>query len=133
YVRADHFLPTLLWEKDGEQPELPVVLNGNFLEDKLPLKKDFDLVIGNPAWESRGSKQIALRFVKNSRDYLRDGGVGCLLLPSTILVNLHGSLDGDWFRSVLSRRWCSLRISGSCCLRPRIRVSFSVTASKHPR
>jgi hypothetical protein len=100
YVRADHFLPPLLWEKDGEQPEMPVVLSGDFLEDKLPLKKDFDLVIGNPPWESRGDKQIALRFVKNSRDYLRDGGVGCLLLPSTILVNLHGSLDGDWFRSV---------------------------------
>ncbi len=108
YVRADHFLPPLLWEKDGEQPELPVVLSGNFLEDKLPLKKDFDLAIGNPPWESRGDKQIALRFVKNSRDYLRDGGVGCLLLPSTILVNLHGSLDGDWFRSVTVEKMVQL-------------------------
>ena len=108
YVRADHFLPPLLWEKDGEQPELPVVLSGDFLEDKLPLKKDFDLVIGNPPWESRGDKQIALRFVKNSRDYLRDGGVGCLLLPSTILVNLHGSLDGDWFRSVTVEKMVQL-------------------------
>ena len=108
HVRAEHFLPPLLWEKDGEQPELPVVLSGNFLEDKLPLKKDFDLVIGNPPWESRGDKQIALRFVKNSRDCLRDGGVGCLLLPSTILVNLHGSLDGDWFRSVTVEKMVQL-------------------------
>jgi hypothetical protein len=108
YVRADHFLPPLLWEKDGEQPELPVVLNGNFLEDKLPLKKDFDLIIGNPPWESRGDKQIALHFIKSSRDYLRDGGVGCLLLPSTILVNLHGSLDGDWFHSVTVEKMVQL-------------------------
>jgi hypothetical protein len=41
HVRAEHFLPPLLWEKDGEQPEMPVVLSGNFLEDKLPLKKRF--------------------------------------------------------------------------------------------
>jgi len=108
YVRADHFLPPLLWEKDGDQPELPVVLSGNFLEDKLPLKKDFDLIIGNPPWESRGDKQIALRFVKSSRDYLCDGGVACLLLPSTILVNLHGSLDGDWFRSVTVEKMVQL-------------------------
>ena len=108
YVRAEHFLPPLMWEKDGEQPELPVVLSGNFLEDKLPLKKDFDLIIGNPPWESRGDKQIALRFVKSSRDYLRDGGVGCLLLPSTILVNLHGSLDGDWFRRVTVEKMVQL-------------------------
>ncbi len=108
YVRAEHFLPPLLWEKDGEQPELPVVLSGDFLENKLPLKKDFDLIIGNPPWESRGDKQIALRFVKNSRDYLRDGGICCLLLPSTILVNLHGSLDGDWFRSVTVEKMVQL-------------------------
>jgi hypothetical protein len=108
HIRADHFLPLLLWEKDGEPPETPVVLNGDFLEDKLPLKKDFDLVIGNPPWESRGDKQIALHFVKSSRNYLRDGGVGCLLLPSTILVNLHGSLDGDWFRSVTVEKMVQL-------------------------
>jgi hypothetical protein len=108
YVRADHFLPPLLWEKDGEQPELPVVVSGDFLEDKLPLPKDFDLVIGNPPWESRGGKQIALPFVKNSHDFLRDGGIGCLLLPSTILVNLHGSLDGDWFRSVTVEKMVQL-------------------------
>ena len=100
HIRADHFLPLLLWEKDGEPPETPVVLNGDFLKDKLPLKNDFNLVIGNPPWESRGDKQIALHFVKRSPEFLCNDGIGCLLLPSTILVNLHGTLDGDWFRSV---------------------------------
>ena len=108
HIRADHFLPLLLWEKDGEPPETPVVINGDFLKDKLPLKNNFNLVIGNPPWESRGDKQVALHFVKCSRNYLRDGGVGCLLLPSTILVNLHGSLDGDWFRSVTVEKMVQL-------------------------
>src|ERR1019366_3236508 len=64
------------------------------------LEKHFDLVIGNPPWESRGDKQIALQFVTCSANFLRDGGIGCLLLPSTILVNRYGTLDGDWFRTV---------------------------------
>jgi hypothetical protein len=64
------------------------------------LGNNFDLVVGNPPWESRGKKQIALDFAKHTPDFLRAGGIGCLLLPSTILVNRHGTLDGDWFRNM---------------------------------
>ena len=77
-----------------------MVLEGDFLNDELPLENDFELIIGNPPWESRGNEQIALRFALRSGDFLRNGGVGCLLLPSAILVNRHGTLDGDWFRKV---------------------------------
>jgi hypothetical protein len=108
HIRADHFLPLLLWEKNGEPPETPVVLNGDFLKDKLPLKNNFNLVIGNPPWESRGDKQIALHFVKRSPDFLCNDGIGCLLLPSTILVNRHGTLDGDWFRTVAVEKMVQL-------------------------
>jgi hypothetical protein len=57
-------------------------------------------VIGNPPWESRGREQIALHFALRSVDFICSGGIGCLLLPSAILVNRHGTLDGDWFRKV---------------------------------
>ena len=93
------FLPPLLWSS-AEPIDTPVVLQGDFVKDQLPLEKDFDLVIGNPPWESRGREQIALHFVTRSPDFLRDGAVGCLLLPSAILVNRNGALGGDWFRKV---------------------------------
>src|SRR5208282_1668623 len=93
------FLPALVWS-GTDLIDAPVVLHGDFLKDQLPLENDFDLVVGNPPWESRGKEQIALHFAVRSADFLRDGGIGCLLLPSTILVNRNGTLDGDWFRTV---------------------------------
>lgn len=98
-VSQGPFLSPLVWEK-SEPIDTPVVLRGDFLSDRLPLDRDFDLVIGNPPWESRGGEQIALHFVRHSAEFLRRGGVACLLLPSAILVNRHGALDGDWFRKV---------------------------------
>jgi SAM-dependent methyltransferase len=99
-VSRSAFLPPLLWT--AEEPiDTPVVIRGDFLEDdELPLENDFQLVIGNPPWESRGKEQLALHFVIRSPDFLREGGLGCLLLPSAILVNRTGTLDGDWFRGV---------------------------------
>jgi SAM-dependent methyltransferase len=98
-VRQGPFLPPLLWTVD-EPIEIPVIVQGDFLEDSLPLGGDFDLLIGNPPWENRGDKQIALHFAKRSPEFLRSGGIGCLLLPSTITVNRYGTLDGAWFRAV---------------------------------
>lgn len=98
-VSRSAFLPPLLWT--AEEPIAdPVVMRGDFLEDDLPLEDDYHLVIGNPPWESRGKEQRALHFVMRSSDFLREGGVGCLLLPSAILVNRNGNLNGDWFRGV---------------------------------
>jgi hypothetical protein len=98
-VSQGAFLPRLLWSAD-EPIDSPVVFRGDFLKDKLPLDRNLDLIIGNPPWESRGKEQIALHFAVRSQDFLRDGGIGCLLLPSAILVNRNGALDGDWFRRV---------------------------------
>jgi hypothetical protein len=97
------FLPPLLWN-EANPIDSPAVLQGDFLKDKLPLADDFDLVIGNPPWESRGKEQIALHFAVRSANSLRDGGIGCLLLPSAILVNRNGTLDGDWFRKTTVER-----------------------------
>ena len=102
-VRQGPFLPPLLWTA-ATQIETPVIVQGDFLKDSLPLGGEFDFVIGNPPWESRGDKQIALHFAKRSPEFLRDGGIGCLLLPSTITVNRYGTLDGSWFRAVTVER-----------------------------
>jgi SAM-dependent methyltransferase len=102
-VSQGPFLPPLLWSK-AEPIDNPVVLHGDFLNDPLPLTNKFDLVIGNPPWESRGKEQIALHFVLRSADFLRDGGIGCLLLPSAVLVNRNGTLNGAWFRKVTVER-----------------------------
>ena len=102
-VRQGPFLPSLLWTP-RDAIEMPVVIQGDFLEDDLPLDHDFDLIIGNPPWESRGKKQIALRFVDSSSKFIRQNGLGCLLLPSTILVNRHGSLDLGWFKSISAEK-----------------------------
>lgn len=100
-VRADRFLPSLVWDAQSEEkPEKPVIIRGDFLKDELPLEKNQDLIIGNPPWEGRGKTQIALEFARRAPAYLSEGGIGCLLLPSTILVNNHGTLDEDFFRSV---------------------------------
>lgn len=101
-VRYECFLPPLFCDETSVEPDpdIHVIRCGNFLQDELNLKQDFDLLIGNPPWDSRGDKQIALHFAKRSIQFLRDGGIGCFLLPSTILVNRHGTLDGSWFRAV---------------------------------
>jgi len=98
-VNQGPFLPALLWTSD-EPISTPVILQGDFINGDLPLEKDFNLIIGNPPWESRGKEQIALSFVLRSSDFLGQGGVGCMLLPSSILVNRSGILEGDWFRKV---------------------------------
>ncbi len=102
-VRQGPFLPFLVWT-ENDAIETPVVMHGDFLEDGLPLDHDFDLIIGNPPWESRGKKQIALRFVERSPKFMRADGLGCLLLPSTLLVNRHGSLDLEWFKRTAAEK-----------------------------
>ncbi len=100
-VRPDRFLPSLVWQAGAENnPEHPVIILGDFLNDALPLEKNFDLVIGNPPWTGRADKQLALHFTRKVPEILREGGLCCLLLPSTILVNNNGVLDADFFRAV---------------------------------
>ncbi len=102
-VRKGPFLPSLVWT-NHDAIETPVVMQGDFLEVGLPIGNDFDLIIGNPPWESRGKRQIALHFATRSLKFMRADGLGCLLLPSALLVNRHGSLDLEWFRSVSTEK-----------------------------
>jgi len=99
-VRKGPFLPAILWDGNAHDNLTPVISRGDFLKDELPIGSEFDLIVGNPPWESRGQEQIALHFTLLSVKFLKAGGVGCLLLPSPILVNRNGSLDVSWFRQV---------------------------------
>jgi len=68
----DNFLA--LKKDNYASTKTPVIFEGNFFED-LPVGKDFDLVIGNPPWVSRGkvSDTKALEWcLSQSNPYLED-------------------------------------------------------------
>jgi len=68
----DNFLA--LKKDNYANTETPVIFEGNFFED-VPVGKDFDLVIGNPPWVSRGkvSDTKALEWcLSDDNPYLKD-------------------------------------------------------------
>ncbi|MCP4630885.1 MAG: hypothetical protein GY850_46365, partial [bacterium] len=96
-------LPKLL--DYGNAPDRPtadiaVIYCADFLADETLVGQTFDCVIGNPPWEGRGSKQLALKFIQKAPQILRDGGTGCLLLPSKILQNQTDTFQAEWLTQV---------------------------------
>ena len=70
----DNFLA--LKENDYVNKESPVIFEGNFFDDGVPIEKSFDLVIGNPPWVSRGkvSDTKAIKWcLSENNPYLKDG------------------------------------------------------------
>lgn len=113
-------LPTLLLPKDETQlPDDPrSIVCGDFFDPDLRLaRRDFDLVIGNPPWVSRGKatdamflqwqshapkilapqRQMAHGFMWQAPKFLKDGGKACLLLPSAVLLNQTDAFQKAWF------------------------------------
>ncbi len=98
----------------------------NFFDPHLSLnERDFDIVIGNPPWVSRHNqkdqkflkwqkenptvlgpnRQIAHGFMWKVPKYLSDSGIGCLLLPATVLLNDHtNKFQEQWLKSVTVER-----------------------------
>jgi len=83
--------------KDLENFQLPDLLNTNifvsdFLEDdskeKLPYN-DFDFILGNPPWGGKKgvTQDISRDFVFKLSDYLAEGSVCSLILPSKLFYN----------------------------------------------
>ena len=76
---------------ENTQMVIPVVHEGDTLETRAFDKIGFDIIIGNPPWGGeggRGSKEVAIKFMRRADDFMRPGGGGCLLLPSRIFLNI---------------------------------------------
>jgi len=101
--RTGHPLPKLL--DYGNAPGRPaadiaVIYKDDFLTDETLAGQTFDCVIGNPPWEGRGSKQLAQKFMEKAPKILREGGTGCLLLPTKILQNQTDAFQAEWLTKV---------------------------------
>ena len=101
--RTGRPLPKLL--DYGNAPDRPaadiaVIYKADFLADETIAVQKFDCVIGNPPWEGRGSKQLAQRFMQKVPKILREGGTGCLLLPTKILQNQTDAFQAEWLTQV---------------------------------
>ncbi len=106
----DQLEPRAIQELQEQGNVLPNLVGHNilcqdFFDDDLVLPNDFDLVVGNPPW-ARGSnqetlverwckqerlpmaqKQLAYGFIWKAPRHLKDTGLVCFLLPSSILLN----------------------------------------------
>ena len=84
-------LPLLLLRRNGKRPEnnfIPVVCEGDTLGANRFEGEKFDVVIGNPPWGKQEAKQLALRFVDRIDLFMDKEDRACLLLPSTIFLNI---------------------------------------------
>ncbi len=114
-------LPGLLRGVPSDSEQYDSIVHGNFFDPDLSVQGcDFDLIIGNPPWVSRGKqqdefflswlesgnamvlgpdKQIAHGFMWEAPKYLADDGYACLLLPTAVLTNDHtNEFQSAWFR-----------------------------------
>ena len=93
-------LPNLLHRKGSRRPEHAVVVEGDFLEVAPKWQQQFDLIVGNPPWSGRGTKQLAQEFMEKAPGLLRDSGRACLLLPSKVFLNQTDAFQSRWLRQV---------------------------------
>ena len=93
-------LPSLLHLRGKRPPEHPVVQEADFFDVAPKWQGQFDVVVGNPPWAGRCTKQIAQRFMEETPGLLKDAGRASLLLPSKIFLNQTDAFQGKWLRSV---------------------------------
>ncbi|HEX9023128.1 MAG TPA: N-6 DNA methylase, partial [Geobacteraceae bacterium] len=100
-------LPRLLADADTNPgPDyIPVIRRANFLEDNGLTSESIDCVIGNPPWEGRSSKQIAIHILEHAERYIKCNGEGCLLLPSKVFLNSQtNDFQARWLKRVTIER-----------------------------
>ena len=100
-------LPRLLADDVTESGPgyIPVVREADFLKENGLAEKSFDCIIGNPPWQGRGSKQLALHILEQAERYMVDNGEGCLLLPSKIFLNSKtNKFQAQWLGRVTVER-----------------------------
>lgn len=106
-IKTKRKLPRLLAKSNTQNDHLniPVIYNADFLADNKLVEESFDCLIGNPPWEGRSAKQLALKIVEHAKRYLVTGGEGCLLLPSKVFLNLQSNaFQYGWFNQVTVER-----------------------------
>lgn len=101
-IETKNKLPRLLKraeEKKSNKNFIPVVLCDDFLKTHGLPEVHYDMAIGNPPWEGRGKKQVALHVLNHLDNYLGENGSGCLLLPSKLFLNSKtNSFQKKWLR-----------------------------------
>ena len=104
---TNHKLPHLIAGsevQDGAEC-IPVITCADFLNNIDLSEESFDCVIGNPPWEGRSSKQLALKIMEQAERNLVPNGEGCLLLPSKVFLNaLTNKFQADWLKRVTLER-----------------------------
>lgn len=101
--RTGRPLPKLLdYGNTSDRPiaDIAVIYMADFLADETFEGQSFDCIIGNPPWEGRGRKQLAQKFMQHTPEKLKEGGIGCLLLPTKILQNQTDAFQGEWLTKV---------------------------------
>jgi type I restriction-modification system DNA methylase subunit len=120
-------LPPLLFDPQNGHNRGKNIFTVNFFDEKLPLEqKQFDLIVGNPPWVSRGyqkdavfldwrqkhkktkpapEKQIAYGFLWNSLSHITPDGTICLLVPASVLwANQTDVFLKKWLQQVTVER-----------------------------
>ena len=96
-------LPKLLNYKErnnNPDADILVIHENDFFGPETLAGEKFDCIIGNPPWKDRGSKQIAQKFMQKAPNFLKNEGVGCLLLPSKIFQNQTDRFQSEWLQKV---------------------------------
>jgi hypothetical protein len=103
-------LPNLLDCKDPrkKKADIPVIWNRDFFSMTGTWKGQFDIVIGNPPWVGRGTKQIAHEFMVKAPALATTGGRVCLILPSKVFFNRTDDFQSKWLQSVTLQRLVQL-------------------------
>ena len=85
--------------EENPKPDIPVISVGDFLQDEI-INEEVDSIIGNPPWALRGKFQTAQRFVEKIPEFLKDGGVSCLLVPIKLFTNETDKFQVEWLTQI---------------------------------
>ena len=148
-------LPPLL--ANTREDSWDTIYEDNLFNPELSFKEnDFDIIIGNPPWVSRGKQkdeyfpkwqkknpqkicpgnQIVHGFMWETPDYLLKSGIACLLLPSSVLFNSTTNIFQErWLQTVNIERvvnFSDLRfILFPSADHPCVTVRFNISENKN--
>jgi hypothetical protein len=93
-------LPHLLQSSRERTGSIPVVWERDFLAVADNWHDQFEIIVGNPPWAGRGTKQIAQSFIEKTPKLLAKKGKATLIAPSKILFNKTDKFQTKWLCGV---------------------------------